>query len=81
MALSEKTIIGSREILADGTMQVRSDTVISRDVIEISRTHHRHVVAPGDPIDQEHPSVQRIAKIEHTPAVVSKYLLDHSEDQ
>lgn len=81
MALTEETIIGSREVLADGTIQVRTDTVILKDGSEISRTYHRHVIAPGDSIDFEHSSVQRIAKAEHTPAVVTAYKLTHSEDE
>jgi len=81
MALTEETIIGSREVLADGTIQVRTDTVIFKDGSEISRTYHRHVIAPGDPIDSEHALVQRIAKAEHTPAVVAAYKLAHSEDE
>jgi len=75
MALEEKIIIGSRELLSDGQIQVRTDTIIERDGVEISRTYHRHVIAPGDSVTDQDPSVQRIARVEHTPARVTAYKL------
>jgi hypothetical protein len=75
MALTEKEVIGSRDVLEDGQIQVRRDNVILKDGIEISRTYHRHVVAPGDSIVDEDPAVQRIAMAEHTPAVIAAYKL------
>jgi hypothetical protein len=75
MALTERKEIGSREVLADGQIQVRTDTVIERDGVELSRTYHRHVVAPGDSITDQDPTVQRIAMAEHTPAKVAAFKL------
>jgi hypothetical protein len=75
MALTERLEIGSREVLANGAIQVRTDTVIERDGVEISRTYHRHVISPGDSFEEQDPSVQRIAKAEHTPARVAAYQL------
>tara|TARA_R100001086_G_C11752311_1_gene235717 strand:+ start:437 stop:685 length:249 start_codon:yes stop_codon:yes gene_type:complete len=75
MALTERTEIGSRDVLVSGAIQVRRDTVIERDGIEISRTYHRHVLAPGDSITGEDPAVQRIAMAEHTPAKIAAYKL------
>ena len=75
MALTERIEIGSRQVLADGQIQVRTDTVIEKDGVEISRTYHRHVVAPGDDVSREDPSVQRIALAEHTPAKIAAYKL------
>jgi hypothetical protein len=75
MALTERIEIGSREVLADGQIQIRTDTVIERDGVEISRTYHRHVLAPGDSITDQDPTVQRIAMAEHTPAKVAAYKL------
>jgi hypothetical protein len=79
MALTERTEIGSRELRPDGQLLVRTDTVIERDGVELSRTYHRHVLAPGDSITDEDPSVQRIAKAEHTPSVIAAYKLAHEE--
>jgi hypothetical protein len=80
MALSERTEIGSREVLADGQIQVRTDIVIERDGIEIRRIHHRHVVAPGDDLSAEDEAVRRIATVEHTPRVVTAFKLARAEN-
>lgn len=74
MALSERTEIGSREILVNGVIQVRTDTVIERDGVEVSRTYHRHVIAPGQDVSSQDPSVQRIARVEHTKPVVDAFI-------
>jgi len=75
MALTEEVQIGSRDVLPDGQIQVRTDTVIFRDSQEISRSYHRHVVAPGQDVSNEDISVQRIAMAEHTPAKIAAYKL------
>jgi len=73
MALTERTEVGSREILFDGQIQVRTDTIIERDGVEISRTFHRHVVSPGDDLTSEHPSVALIGRLIHTPENVAAF--------
>ena len=73
MALTERTVVSSREVLADGQIQVRTDTVIERDGVEISRSFHRHVVAPGDDVSGEDASVQTVANAVHTDAVIAAY--------
>ena len=73
MALTEKTQIGSREVLADGQIQVRTDTIIERDGVEISRAYHRHVIAPGDDVSGEDASVQTVANAVHTAEVIAAY--------
>jgi hypothetical protein len=74
MALTERVEIGKREVLADGQIQVRTDTVIERDGVEISRSYHRHVVVPGQDMSGQHADVQRLATAEHTPAVIAAYV-------
>ena len=74
MALTERTEIGSREVLADGQIQVRTDTIIDRDGVEVSRTYHRKVVVPGQDVSGLDPSVQRIARAEHTKAVIDAFI-------
>jgi hypothetical protein len=73
MALTERTEIGRREVLADGQIQVRTDTIIERDGVEISRSFHRHVVVPGADISGEDASVQTVANAVHTDAVIAAY--------
>lgn len=75
MALTERVEIGQRTILPDGQIQVRTDTVIERDGIEISRTYHRDVVVPGQDVTGRDAKIARIANLEHTPEVVEAYRL------
>ena len=74
MALTERTEISRREVLPDGQIQVRTDTVIERDGVEISRTYHRHVVVPGADVSGEDASVQTVANAVHTDAVIAAYI-------
>jgi hypothetical protein len=73
MALTERIEIGSREVLPRGEIQVRTDTIVERDGVEISRTFHRHVVAPGDDLSREHASVQVVGNAVHTAEVIAAY--------
>ena len=70
MAVTERTEIGSMEILVRGQIQVRTDTVIERDGVEIARTFHRHVVEP-DTRDKsgENRRVRDVVGVMHTPQV------------
>ena len=69
MALTERTEIGSINVKADGQIEVRTDTVIERDDVEISRTYHRHVVNPDSDTSNEDQRVKDVANTVHTPAV------------
>ena len=73
MALTERIEIGSREVLPNGIIQVRTDTVIERDGVEVSRSFHRHVIVPGDDVSGEDVSVQTIANAVHTAEVIEAY--------
>ena len=73
MALTERTEISRREVLADGQIQVRTDTVIERDGVEVSRSFHRHVIVPGDDVSGEDASVQTVANAVHTAEVIAAY--------
>jgi hypothetical protein len=54
-------------------VQVRTDTIIDRDGQEISRSYHRHVIAPGQDYSGEDPKVRAICEVAHTPEVVAAY--------
>ena len=59
MALTEETVEDQIEIVGDFRhVQVRIATVIKRDGTEISRSFHRHVVAPDADISGESTEVQ-----------------------
>ena len=73
MALEKTVKVGEINVSENGAMSVRTDTVISEDGVELSRTFHRHVVAPGDDVSGEDARVQAVAAAVHTPAVVAAY--------
>jgi len=74
MALTERTVEDKIEIVGDYKhIQVRTATVIERDSVEISRSFHRHVVAPGDDVSGESTEVQAIAAAVHTAEVIAAY--------
>ena len=65
MALTKETVIGKMEVVSDFKhIQVRTDTVIKEDGVELSRSHHRHVVTPdisAEKLALEHTEVQAVA--------------------
>ena len=74
MALTETTEQDKIEIVGEFKLvNVRTDTVIKRDGIEISRSFHRHVVSPDSDISGESAEVQAICNVVHTDAVKSAY--------
>jgi len=74
MALTEETVQDKIEIVGDHKhIQVRTATVIKRDDVEISRSFHRHVVAPDADISGESTEVQAICAVVHTQAVKDSY--------
>jgi|TARA_R100001244_G_scaffold2854_1_gene4197 hypothetical protein len=80
MALTEREEIGTITVLADGQLEVRKDTVIERDGVEISRTYHRHVVEPGADLDAEDPRVKAVATgTIHTAKVIEDFTAKKAE--
>ena len=74
MALTEETVQDKIEIVGDYKMiQVRTATVIKRDGVEISRSFHRHVVAPDADTSGESDDVKAIAAQVHTDAIKTAY--------
>ena len=84
MALTEETVQDKIEIVGDFKhVQVRTATVIKRDGEEISRSFHRHVVAPNisaDDLANESTEVQAICNVVHTDAIKTAYAT-HLENQ
>jgi phage host-nuclease inhibitor protein Gam len=74
MALTEETVQDKIEVVGDFKhVQVRTATVIKRDGVEISRSYHRHVVAPDADITGESSEVQNICNVVHTDEVKAAY--------
>jgi hypothetical protein len=73
MALEKVTLVDLIEVVANGCVQVRTQTAIMEDGKQISGQFHRHVVAPGTDYSQEDAKVQAICAAIHTPAVIADY--------
>ena len=74
MALTERTVEDKIEICGDFKhIQVRTATIIERDGVEISRSFHRHVIAPDADVSGESAEVQAIAATVHTDEVKAAY--------
>ena len=73
MALEKITEIGEMQVGANSVISVRTDTVIQDDGNEISRSFHRHVIAPTDDVSGEDARVQAVANSLWTDEVVAAY--------
>lgn len=74
MALTERAEEDKIEIIGVFKhVQVRTATIIERDGEEISRSFHRHTVAPGDNTSEESAEVQAICAAVHTQAIIDAY--------
>jgi hypothetical protein len=73
MALIEKTIVDKIEVIENNSIQVRTATVIEKDGTELTRTFHRHVLAPGADLTNEDLKVQAIANAIWTEEVIAAY--------
>ena len=74
MALTEETVQDKIEIVGDFKhIQVRTATIIKKDGVEISRSFHRHVVAPDSDTSGESDDVKAMAAQFHTDAIKTAY--------
>jgi hypothetical protein len=73
MALEKVISVDLIEVIENGSIQVRTKTVIMEDGKRISSTFHRHVLAPGVDCSAEDSRVQAIAKSIHTTKVIAAY--------
>lgn len=72
--ITKRVTIGHLGILEDGQLQIRTDTVIEEDGIELSRTYHRRVISPGDNVTSEDKKVRDIASLIWTQEIVDGFL-------
>ena len=74
MAITKETVQDKIEIVGNFKhIQVRTATVIKEDGVEISRSFHRHVVAPNDDSTNESADVKAMVTQFHTDAVKKAY--------
>ena len=79
MAITKETIQDKIEVVGDFKhIQVRTATVIKEDGKEISRSYHRHVVAPDNDSTNESADVKAMVAQFHTDTVKKAYA-DHIE--
>ena len=70
----EKTVkVDQVEVTENGSVQVRTATIITEDGKVIGQSFHRHVVSPGDDYSAEDARVKAICKATHTAAVIAAY--------
>jgi hypothetical protein len=74
MALTKESVIDKIEIVGEFKhVQVRTATVVKEDGVELSRSFHRHVVAPNADTSGEDAQVQAICSAVHTDEVKAAY--------
>ena len=81
MALSEETEQDKIEIIKPfNHIQVRTATIIKKDGVEISRSFHRHVVAPDSDVSGESDDVKALATQFHTDAIKTAHAAHLAEN-
>ena len=81
MALSEETEQDKIEIVKPfNHIQIRTATIIKKDGVEISRSFHRHVVAPNSDVSGESDDVKALATQFHTDAIKTAYAAHLAEN-
>ena len=74
MAITKELVEDKIEVVGDFKhIQVRTATVIKEDGKEISRSYHRHVVAPNDDSTNESADVKAMVKQFHTNEIKTAY--------
>ena len=76
MALEKSTKQDKIEIVDRGdwkAIQVRTATIITDDGTELSRSFHRHVVAPNDDVSSESDEIKKLAESYFTDDAKAKH--------
>ena len=85
MAITKRTEEDKIEVVGEFKMiQVRTATIIEEDGVELSRSFHRHVIAPDDDSSKESADVKAMVAQFHTDAVktaYAKHLKDNEPDE
>ena len=74
MAITKEIVQDKLEIVGDFKhIQIRTATIIKEDGVEISRSFHRHVVAPNDDSTNESADVKAMVAQFHTDEIKKAY--------
>ena len=77
MAITKEIIQDKIEVVGEfKIIQVRTATIIKEDGVELSRSFHRHAVAPNNDSTNESADVKAMVKQFHTDTVKKAYA-DH----
>ena len=80
MAITKEIVQDKIEVVGDFKhIQVRTATIIKEDGVEISRSFHRHIVAPDSDSSNESADVKAMVAQFHTDAVKKAYA-DHKAE-
>jgi hypothetical protein len=79
--LVKQVVVGMLSVLEAGQIQIREDTVVYEDGMEISRTYRRTLVNPEDDLASQSKLVQDIAALVWTPETIEKYKKQQEEIQ
>ena len=80
MAITKRTEEDKIEVVGEFKMiQVRTATIIEEDGVELSRSFHRHVIAPDSDSSGESADVKAMVAQFHTDSVKAAYK-KHIED-
>lgn len=69
--ITKRQVIGKIEILEDGQIQLREDTIIEEDGVELNRRYHRRVLEPGQDVSGETSRLRQVAGVVWTPEVIA----------
>jgi len=73
MPLEKQIVVDQIEVVGNGIVQVRTATRIVEDGKELSKSYHRHTIAPGQDYSNESERVQAVCAAVHTPEVIAAY--------
>lgn len=73
MSLEKNVAVDKIEIVANGSVQVRTVTQVFEDGALLSSSLHRHLIAPGEDYSKEDARVQAICAATHTADVIAAY--------
>ena len=73
MALEKTIAVDQIEVVGIGIVQVREATIVTEDGKQISKTYHRHTIAPGQDYSSEEARVQAICAAVHTDECIAAY--------
>lgn len=73
MALTEESVIDGITVRETGHIEVKRVDRVLKDGQVLHETFHRHVLAPGEQLVDQHATVKAVAKAAWTPAILDAH--------